>query len=560
MDYAPDSLRPKTDDRKGGLLRKLAALVKTLVSTAVTPEGTDANMALDFSAVADGTLASETIFNNAKVGGTGWTADFASGASHATGNPLNVHIVEDLTSPNYSAPFVVGGVEYYADETKVIRVGFTGRTGSDNKWERFNFALPAGAGPNAVVKFFYKPCKFANGADVGVDLGGFEIAGDFVMANSIINFVNLEGVGDVHAHTNSGHNTERPQFVAGTWYEITVKLNGDGDIGEVLSRKANGDFHYYGTRALNGGTDVLTFDGPGNYLVAADRGQFAYYKGLVFGLGVNATMPFGEFSLNAVTDLEAGQSGEDEISLTWSAPGFGIDSYIIERKIVGGPYSVIEAAHSTNSYTDSTVADLASYQYRISPVVLGLTGATAESDEVDVDNSTLGALVTDNFNREDGGLGANWTMGLGSNMAIVSNEVKTTTTSADQFAFRNDASFQNDQYAKIKITGSSEGRAIAAVRCSGVGGGVFQCYWARKDGIHKFAPGYSNLQSSDIPTLAAGDVLEIRVSGNSISRWVNGVQIGSAVTDNSIASGKPGMGQYTNAAPATMDDFEGGDL
>ena len=206
---------------------------------------------------------------------------------------------------------------------------------------------------------------------------------------------------------------------------------------------------------------------------------------------------------------------------------------------------------------------------------MGLAFGAADVDALkvgttDVDKVYLGSALVwedvwswgDDFNRADGGLGANWTVALGSNMAIVSNEVKTTVASTDQFAFWNADTFANDQYAKVVVGSAtgSESKTIAAVRCSGVGSGTFKCYWARKDGIHRFSPGYAALGGGDLTGLTVGDVLEIRVSGDQITRWRNGVQFGSAVTDSNIASGKPGMGQWQSSGTATMDDFEGGDL
>jgi hypothetical protein len=178
-----------------------------------------------------------------------------------------------------------------------------------------------------------------------------------------------------------------------------------------------------------------------------------------------------------------------------------------------------------------------------------------------VSSGSTPTVVSDNFNRADGALGANWTVQLGSNMAIVSNEVKTTTLSTDQFAVWNGAgTFAANQYAKIKVT-ANVNAAIVAVRSSG-SAGTTTCYWARKDGIHRFIngpAGYASVQAGDI-TINLNDILELRVTGTTLQRYVNGVAAGPSGTDSNIASGKPGFGQYTTGSASQCDDLEGGSL
>lgn len=166
---------------------------------------------------------------------------------------------------------------------------------------------------------------------------------------------------------------------------------------------------------------------------------------------------------------------------------------------------------------------------------------------------------TDNFNRADGPLGANWTIQLGSNMAIASNQVVTTVATTDQFAFWDADAFANNQYSKIRATQKVDG-AIAAARCSSTGG-TTNAYWVRKDGIHKFVNGaYTQLLSNDAAALGVNSILEIRVSGTTIERYVDGVLDGS-VTDASLSSGSAGFGQYSdNGSTVGCDDWEGGDL
>jgi hypothetical protein len=142
-------------------------------------------------------------------------------------------------------------------------------------------------------------------------------------------------------------------------------------------------------------------------------------------------------------------------------------------------------------------------------------------------------------------------------MAIVGNQVKTVTTGTDQAAFWNAASFNNNQYSKWVIADTS-GLSGVTVRASGTGGS-FTAYMANSAGIHKFVSNSYTELLSDSASLTANDVLEIRAAGTTISRYINGVLDGST-TDASIASGSPGILQYTSGDAPFCDDWEGGDL
>jgi hypothetical protein len=166
--------------------------------------------------------------------------------------------------------------------------------------------------------------------------------------------------------------------------------------------------------------------------------------------------------------------------------------------------------------------------------------------------------ATDTFDRADGGLGANWTTQTGTAIAIVSNQAKTTTASTDQFAFWNANTFDANQRSLVTVTTENLGTVIVSVRCSGTGGSM-NAYWARKDGIHKFVAGaYTQLLADDAASLVQNGILEIRVVGTTIKRYVDGVEDGS-VTDASLASGSPGLGFYLNSGvESTANNWEGG--
>lgn len=179
--------------------------------------------------------------------------------------------------------------------------------------------------------------------------------------------------------------------------------------------------------------------------------------------------------------------------------------------------------------------------------------------QLKVTASGSSVVATDDFNRADGGLGANWTIQTGANMAISGNLVTTTTTSTDQLAFWNADAFNNNQYSKWKaqVSGGS-GLPGVTVRASATGGSL-NAYFANSAGIHKFVAGVYTQLLSDSLTLADGDTLELRVSGTTLERYHNGVLDGS-VTDSSLSSGSAGILQYTTGSAVKSDDWEGGNL
>ena len=59
-------------------------------------------------------------------------------------------------------------------------------------------------------------------------------------------------------------------------------------------------------------------------------------------------------------------------------------------------------------------------------------------------------MPSDNFNRADGGIGANWTVQDSETPQIVSNQIDGANFTADAVAFWNVDSFGANQYSKIK--------------------------------------------------------------------------------------------------------------
>jgi hypothetical protein len=174
-------------------------------------------------------------------------------------------------------------------------------------------------------------------------------------------------------------------------------------------------------------------------------------------------------------------------------------------------------------------------------------------------------LASDNFNRANGGLGANWTTTT-SEVApsIISNECD---FSANDTGARYTAiSWPNDQYAQVTI-----GSVVSPVVGEGVG---VACRIASAAKTHYLIQGNTNETrlykvvsgaftqlGSDGVAVAAADVLRLICNGSSISVTKNGSIIIGPVTDTEITAGDAGLwGSNNEATHPTADNFEGGDF
>jgi hypothetical protein len=188
---------------------------------------------------------------------------------------------------------------------------------------------------------------------------------------------------------------------------------------------------------------------------------------------------------------------------------------------------------------------------------------------------TLSLVVTDNFNRADGALGANWTKitpatGGVDFVEISSNRVKSHFDDAHSYAAYTAVSFNDDQYSQVRLIniGAWSGPIVRAKQ------GVDRFYigmifaptdyriYLRWDG------NYTQLAQASAVTWAAGDIAKITVEGSThpmtLKLYRNGVQVLSYVTAGAAeetTGGSPGMGLYSPAGVnLRMDDWEGGNL
>ena len=192
-------------------------------------------------------------------------------------------------------------------------------------------------------------------------------------------------------------------------------------------------------------------------------------------------------------------------------------------------------------------------------------GSGLFSDDIDGQERgslTFGATLSDNFNRGDESpLGDNWvTAPAQSNLQVVSQEVKGTTSAARNLAYLSDA-VSDDQTAKLTSVASDTDNPGAYARIQ-TGSSNLEGYSLQMkistDVL--YLKRYDNGSSTDLKTRSditwvTGDTLRVVCIGDIIIGYYNEVPVLIA-RDSTYTTGKIGMQLYSNVM--TGDDFVGG--
>jgi hypothetical protein len=166
--------------------------------------------------------------------------------------------------------------------------------------------------------------------------------------------------------------------------------------------------------------------------------------------------------------------------------------------------------------------------------------------------------ATDNFNRADENpIAGNWT-NHGTQNRIVSNVVQG--NNWETASNWNADTFNNDQYAKYTIV-SSNGTMDAGVAVR-IGPTSLNCYIMSSYGGGCGYGKFVNNAFSDIigttTTTAPGDIIELRISGSTLSGFKNGSPVSNTASDGTLTSGSAGF--YIYDANAQIDNWEGGNI
>lgn len=184
-------------------------------------------------------------------------------------------------------------------------------------------------------------------------------------------------------------------------------------------------------------------------------------------------------------------------------------------------------------------------------------------------------MATDNFNRANGALGANWTtitseqaLVVASNALAIGSGLET----QDAGNFWNAVSFANDQYSQLVLP-------VIAAAGSGVGIGVVvraasaaRTYYrvvacASGTELGKVVAGTFTSLKTDSTVWANGDTIRLEVTGQNPNITLTVKRNGSVISalthtgETSINSGSAGVAYSSvTAGTATGDDWDGGDI
>jgi hypothetical protein len=173
--------------------------------------------------------------------------------------------------------------------------------------------------------------------------------------------------------------------------------------------------------------------------------------------------------------------------------------------------------------------------------------------------------TSDDFNRSDGPLGANWTDMAEGGLAIVSQTVAGTNASGNSGDIRTAEQYTSDQYSAIQLspTQLTGNQWIGpAVRAQNGGADEYLGIYFYDNGnpellLFKRSSGnFTQLGATGIGALAAGTTLEVTASGATITFLVDGNAV-LTVTDSTITGGNPAI--MASGTPEA-DNWSGGDL
>ena len=166
--------------------------------------------------------------------------------------------------------------------------------------------------------------------------------------------------------------------------------------------------------------------------------------------------------------------------------------------------------------------------------------------------ASAAGTVSDNFNRADGSLGANWTDMTGGGLAI-SSQVVVGTNGAYSGDIRTGETYTSDQSSQIEVTSTqlSGGQWIGAgVRAQNGGQSLYLGLYFWNNGnpelmlFKRIGGNWTQLGGSSFQgALAAGTQLNLTVTGSTLSFSQNGV-VRITATDTSLTGGAPAVMAY----------------
>ena len=405
--------------------------------------------------------------------------------------------------------------------------------------------------------------------------------------------------GDNLSVTANGSFAFATPLASGAAYSVTVKTNpsgqtctvtgGSGTIASAnvtsvaVSCAAAATFSVGGTVSGLSGTVVLQDNGGDNLSVTAN-GSFAFATKLASGAAYSVTVKTNPSGQTCTVTGGSGTVGSANVTsvavscATTAATTFSVGGTVsgLSGTVVlqdnGGDNLSVTANGSFTFATKLAAGTAYSVTVATNPsgqtcTVSGGSGTIASANVTNVAVSCAtagsGTSASDDFNRANGGLGANWTAISDGAMSISSQQV-IGTVGATTGATRTAETYPSDQFSQIQVTSTalSGGQWIAAaVRMQSAGQNAYAglYYWnfgspelmlfERSGGSWTQLGGVYNSGA-----LTAGTQLKLVAAGSTISFLQNGVQRLS-VTDTTLTGGAPGIIAFGNS---TADNWSGG--
>lgn len=176
-------------------------------------------------------------------------------------------------------------------------------------------------------------------------------------------------------------------------------------------------------------------------------------------------------------------------------------------------------------------------------------------------------LATDDFNRADGAVGANWTA-LDTAFAIVSNQAQAGTGGGTySMKYSGAGAVANDQWAQVTIKATAETQSDqGAGPCVRMGAGANGDLYLAQGNTNETrlyrrtsGPSYAQL-GADGAGVAANDVLYLEIQAQALIVKKNGSNIISVTDAGGLTTGTPGLWSAPVNVINNVDDFSMGDF
>ena len=337
--------------------------------------------------------------------------------------------------------------------------------------------------------------------------------------------------------------------VIGSANPVTVTLSHNGNA--VLSWTSSSQLE-----VKNGGSPGIGIYSPSGQALTLDNWE-------------GGNIPPDTQPPSTPANLVATAIGVSQVHLSWTAStdNVGVAGYLVQRQDPGSTSFVQVGTSAGTSYNDTGLVAGSAYSYRVRATDAGQN--LSQYSGVASAMTLAGIAASDDFNRADGGLGANWTKPPASqnNLVIVNNQVGVDVEDSHNYAFWSADNFSQDQYSQVRMSNMGPWPGVIARAQSTIdrfylalvfGANDYRIY-LRKDG------NYYLLSTGTTETWMAGDIVGLEAAGLNpvqltLLRNGNPVLTYTDTTEN-LFGGSPGIGIYSPSGDhLAIDDWEGGDL